>query len=183
MCILCGPDGTPGAEVVDHSIDHPFSLQPESGFHCLECGEHLSKHPDKMLFLQEFETANILANGMQVQYIFGDDGPAFCYSEGRSLFGKPELVVYGSLPPQVLQYMVNRVAEIDPREECELDEVLEGYPVKLVKVRSVREAGMFGAARINEDAEAFQILWPDAEGRWPDDPEFSYGPEAQPIFA
>jgi hypothetical protein len=42
---------------------------------------------------------------------------------------------------------------------------------------------MYGATRLGgEDLEAYQVVWPDKEGHFPDEPEYD-SRYAQPIFA
>lgn len=194
MCMLCG--NNPSDQAIDHTIDHPFDLAPDTDHMCAECGVHVSAHPDKLEWLKKQEMEHIIDHGHQVRYIFGDDGPNFAYSVGRCAIdeSKPEFLVYGDLPPEVMQYMVNRVAEIDDERRAAgeflddgdvLDTVLEGYEVALVRVRDLDKAQMFGVTQQFSTANpwALQILWPDAEHRWPGDPDFTYGPDAQPVFA
>ena len=183
MCVLCGPDGAQSG--VDHSIDHPFELKPEPDFKCSTCGEHVSVHPDKMEFLKKHEMDGIIRRGHVVRFIMDD--PAFAYSIGRTVKDRPELLVTGSLHPDTLQYIINRVAELDDATPLsagmDLDEVLEGYKVRLVRVGDLEEAQMFGVSRQfgTDDTSALQILWPDSEGRFPGEEGYEYG-DAQPVF-
>lgn len=186
MCDMCG--GDPGAQVIDHSIDHPFELEPDTDLDCKTCGQHISRHPDKMDYLAKREMEMIIKHGHEVRYIFDHEGqdPAFSYSIGRSVRDRPELLITGSLPPVMHQYIVNRVAELDDATPFsggeELEEVLDGYPVRLVKVRDLEEAEMYGVTNNfgTDDTWALQILWPDEEGRFPGDPQFTFN---QPVYA
>ena len=186
MCDMCGPMD----QVTDHSIKHPFVLKPDTDLECLTCGKHVSAHPDKREYLAKREMEAIIEHGHQVRVVFPDEsgGYMFAYSIGRSLKERPEILVTGALPPPMLGYIVNRVAELDDERGIAagdvLNDVLEGYPVRLVAVADMEQAEMFGVTANfgTDDTFALQVLWPDAEGRFPGEPEYAYG-DKQPVFA
>ena len=185
MCVLCGPGRAEA--VVDHSIDHPFELKPDTDNECVECGEHISVHPDKLDFLAKQTMETIAKSGHQVRLIFGsDEQPSFAYSIGRTVKDRPELFVIGQLDPNTLGYIVNRVAELDDETPLsagmDLDQVLEGFKVRLVEVRDLEAAQMFGVTTHFSDATALQVLWPDMEGNFPGEPGYHTEYE-QPVFA
>jgi hypothetical protein len=185
MCALCGPDRA--QLVIDHAIDHPFELEPDSDMDCLTCGRHVAVHPDKLEFLKKHEMDTIIEHGHQVRAVFGGEA-FFAYSIGRTVRDRPEILVTGPLPPNVAHWVVNRVAELDDQSPLqpgqELDTVLEGYRVRLVAVRDLDEAQMFGVTNNfgTEDTSALQVVWPDSDGHFPDDPEYDIT-LAQPVFA
>lgn len=185
MCELCGPE--PALSTIDHSIKHPFELKPDTDNDCLECGGHLSRHPDKFEYLRRRRDEVIAEHGHQVQIVFPttQEGTPFAYSIGRTAKGRPELLVTGLLHPDDLGYIVNEVAGIDDEKPLEvgdlLDKVLAGYDVKIVQVRDLREAGMTGVINRFDGASALQILWPDEKGIFPDDAD--YDNATQPVFA
>lgn len=189
MCILCG--GDPSDQATDHTITHPFDSNPDERFECLTCERHISEHPDKIEVLAKMEMETIIEHGHEVRVIFPDEpGPGmFAYSVGRSVKDRPELLVTGNLPPEVLGHIINRVAEIDDETPLvagvDLDEVLDGFRVRLVEVRDMDEAEMFGVTTHfgTEETSALQILWPDADGRFPGEEGFGYTPEQQPVYA
>jgi hypothetical protein len=181
---MCGPN--PALQAVDHSITHPMVVGEPDWQYCGTCREHVSKHPDKMNFLAKREMELIIEQGHQVQLIFpheGDEGVPFAYSVGRSVKDRPELLVTGPLPGNMLGYIVNRVAELDDENEIsagdELDDVLSGYPVRIVEVANLDHAEMFGVTQHFMDATALQILWPDKEGRFPGDEGYTTN---QPVY-
>jgi hypothetical protein len=185
MCVLCGPDRAEA--VVDHSIDHPFKLKPETDYECAECGQHVSVHPDKLDFLAKQSMESIIEHGHQVRVIFAsEERPDFAYSIGRTLKERPELFVIGPMDPNMLGYIVNRVAELDDESPLsagmELDTVLDGFKVRLSPVRDLEEAQMFGVTTHFSDATALQILWPDIEGNFPGEPGYD-ADYVQPVFA
>lgn len=188
MCVLCG--NTPSDQVIDHTITHPFALKEGSDYECETCDQHLSRHPDKMEYLKKREMETIIEYGHQVRYVFpgpDDDSTAFAYSMGRSVKDRPEILVTGQLPHKVMHYIVNRVADLDDERELSAGmelaagEVLEGYPVRLVQVSDLEEAEMFGVTSNfgTDDTSALQVVWPDLEGRFPDEEGFTF---EQPIF-
>lgn len=193
MCILCGPE--PGVSIVDHTIDHPFALKPDSDFECQTCDQHVSVHPDKMQFLKLRETENIEDHGHQVRYIFptqenvdqDPDARPFWYSVGRSVYGRPELFVSGGLPAELGSYIINTVAERDVDSPIAagdlLDEVLgDGFQIKVVDV-DPEAAEMFAALNVSgPEIAAYQLLWPDPNGVYPDDPEYDYSKMPQPMY-
>lgn len=189
MCFNCGPDASD--TVIDHSITHPFELTPNTDYECQTCGQHVSAHPDKMDFLAKHTMETIIQKGHQVMVIFGNDPvaePGFFYTVGRTVKDRPELLLTGSLPAEVGSYILNRVADLDDESPIsagqELDEVLDGYPVRVVQVRDLKEAAMYRVVDNfgTDDTTALQILWPDAEGRFPGEQGYIYG-DAQPVYA
>lgn len=191
MCILCGPE--PGIAIVDHTITHPFKLKPGSDYECLECDQHIAVHPDKMKFLKQRETENIEDYGHQVRMIFpterdfdaDPDVRPFWYSVGRSIFGRPELFVTGGLAPEVGQYIINAVAQRDIDNPIAagdlLDEILEGFQIKVVEV-DPEAAEMNGALNISPEVTAFQLLWPDTNGIFPDSPDYDHAGMPQRMY-
>lgn len=177
MCVMCGPG--PGEAVIDHTIDHPFELKSKTDYDCATCGEHVSIHPDKIEWLRKHEENMILDRGFMVRSIFpnqGDEGTTFAYSVGRSLFDKPEFFITG-LGSSTMQYIINRVADLESErgpfnDGDDIDEVLEGLPVRIRTVNSLEAADMGGVTSRFPSAQALQILWPDPAGKFPGDMDF-----------
>lgn len=186
MCDLCGPSDA----ATDHSIDHAFALDPDSVDKMCRCGEHLSKHPDKLEWLRKHETEIILKEGHQVRYIFPgrDSDPSdrpFAYSVGRTLFDRPELFVVGGLDYPIAAHIINEAAERDYAEPLMHGQYLEGvvnFPLKVIEC-DPEAADMSGALRIaaGKPFEAFQLLWPDPAGVYPDEPGYTTG-LPQPMY-
>lgn len=186
MCAVCGPDRA--QLVVDHSITHPFTLKPGTDLECSTCDRHVSVHPDKMEYLRKRMLEQIVDRGHQVRMIVGDaQAPSFAYSVGRCVYDRPEILVTGPLAPGIQHYIVNRVAELDTAHHAlragdELEEVLEGYRVRLVAVRDLDEAQMFGVTQnFGSDPKALQVLWPDPAGHFPGEPGFDASCN-QPVY-
>lgn len=179
MCVLCGPGRAQA--IIDHTIDHPFTLEPGSDYACSECHQHVSVHPDKMEFLAKHRMDTIIRSGHQIMNIFGGDGPAFSYTVGRVVKDQPELLITGDLPDVVRAGILNVAAERDDLKPGLTNEIIDDFPVKIVEVLDPRKAGMFAALELG-DITALQIIWPDAAGRFPGDAGYEYGDEAQPVY-
>jgi hypothetical protein len=171
MCVQCG--GSPSDQAIDHSITHPMAASDDWQV-CNECGQHVSRHPDKMDYLAKRQMENIIEYGHAVQLIFPvdqDEGNPFAYSVGRCVKDRPELLVTGWLSMETLGYIVNRVAEIDDERGVQagdvLEGVLEGYSVRIVEVKDLTLASMYDVVNHFGDVPALQIVWPDMEGRFP----------------
>ena len=132
----------------------------------------------------------ILKYGHQVTGVISD--PCFFYTVGRAVFDKPELLLTGDIESNLAMSILNTIADMENKGQIDIASFADGEPVALdpfdcllrfVTVNPI-ECEMFGATNISgPDLTAYQVLWPDAQGRWPDDPDFSYGPSAQPVRA
>lgn len=189
MCDLCGPNRS--AAVVDHGISHPFELKPETDNLCTHCEGHLSVHPDKMEYLAKKQMDDIIRVGHEVIGVFSAEpgGPNFAYSMGRTVRERPELLVTGKLPLEQLQMIINTAAAWDaehPLEPGDLPpETMMGCAMRIVEVPDLEAAEMNGVLANFGTLEprALQVIWPDAQGYFPGDPDFAYGDDAQPVFA
>lgn len=153
--------------------------------------------PERMAEIQEQEKERILEFGHQINGIEAD--PMFYYTSGRCVFDRPELLLTGNLPPETASYILNTLGDMDSAKVLDLAALASdslalaepydfggapfGCAFKFIRIDPIR-AEMFGATNIGGPfIAAIQILWPDAEGRWPDDPDFAYGSDAQPIHS
>lgn len=124
--------------------------------------------------------AGIIAeHGWMIQGVGGGpDSPTFSYTIGLTEFGHPELLMVG-LDPRTAQSLLNtmgatvknlgrayspgdRVAEVI----AGFDVLLRG-PIDPVKAQLIQALNMYG------EIDALQVLWPDAEGRFPGEPDFN----------
>ena len=179
--------GCAACAAVDPTIEHGFVAKEGERWTCKLCERHVSVHPDKLLVMKQQEWDDIMTVGHQVRAIFGTaETPGFAYSVGRCVFGKSEILITGSLPPRTQMWLVNNAAELmdagDLKVGEECDKLMEGYSVRVVQVRDLEEAEMFGATNLDPNATAVQIIWPDAAGRFPGDTGYEYGDDAQPIY-
>lgn len=132
--------------------------------------------------------------GWMVQGVFPtreSPGPSFCYSIGLHDKGLPELLVFG-LPMEVGTELINDIAGsllAKPDEELSLRGRFEHpkwpMPFELRQVSvNAAEQYAFGASRRSAgQATYLQIVWPDRNGRFPEEPGVSEGYlKAQPIL-
>jgi Domain of unknown function (DUF4262) len=115
----------------------------------------------------------IARHGWMLQAVFpveAGDGPPFVYTAGLAALGHPELVVYG-LPHDTGGVILN---ELGRRVRAgrrlvhgeRLDDVVEGFQVEVLAVADNQPLGV--ARRLyGPGVRALQIVYPDAEGRWP----------------
>jgi uncharacterized protein DUF4262 len=154
---------------------------------------------------EEKIVADIDEHGWHVMLVRGavndDEGPwsphppaqaayeaLFSYTIGlRQTFAHPELILVGewSSAHPILNgvgELVREGARFAPGDTS--DDVLEGYPARFGAVcEQCREECLTWAswAAGGEAFEALQLILPDAEGRWPDDPDYAGYP--QPLLS
>lgn len=165
-------------EIYDHEFKDIGTMD------CDECGEHISKHHDKMDVLARKTMETIIEHGHQVRFIFpteesaatGQDYP-FWYSVGRTVQDKPEFLVTGPLPYQMGCYIINEAArKFDEEPFAPGDEVvgiLDAFPIKVIAADPVA-ADMYGVTQnFGDDVmPALQLLWPDTAGKFPGDANY-----------
>ncbi|WP_161604969.1 DUF4262 domain-containing protein [Cellulomonas massiliensis] len=112
--------------------------------------------------------------GWAVQHVLpGADEPAFSYTVGLSRVGLPELVLFGHGPDcahDLLNAVAGRLWDGAPyRDDALVDDVLVRGSLMLVRAvdttRHLVWAHELAAGRWPVDA--WQLVLPDAEGRWP----------------
>lgn len=112
---------------------------------------------------------------------------AFAYTVGLPLTLKhPELVLVGrwTRGHSILAQTV-RLIEAGTRFAAgdTSDDILDGYPVRFGTVSDARRKELLTYADwagLRRPFEALQLILPDGEGRWPDDP--AYGAFPQPLL-
>lgn len=117
-------------------------------------------------------------HGWMVQAVMGlPDQPdvlSFCYTAGLALKGLPELYLIG-LPIELGGAILNETAQqmVDTTVPVTNGQVLDLAYSTQFRVHGPIDAGqaeMFLAKRINEGSfVAMQVMWPDTEGRFPDE--------------
>ena len=118
----------------------------------------------------------------------GDDPDEwFAYTIGLSkTFGWPELICFGldlADMHQILNQAVEecRRRDISPTLGTELIDVLKGFPARLTEGDHISERyfgyALWFARQYGEtvNLRRLQLVWPDAEGRFPDDPDCEVG--------
>lgn len=139
------------------------------------------------------QAGRIEAGDVQVMYVFGDDGrPSLAYTVGCGhLFGHPELVVLSlgqRAAHALLQELADRVrgGAVFGAGDVVVDAA--NFPLRLDAIAPAQAAAVlvaaarFDAARQRETA-ALQVVYPDAEGRFPDDPGYALPARAQDLDA
>ena len=122
-------------------------------------------------------------------------GPGFVYSVGMMhTLGHPEIIIFG-LPRELSAAVINGMGDQiqEGRNFAELglfEDLLEGYACKLISVDEQWHTQYLGYAMWHrrhvgkiESLEVLQCLWPDKQGKFPD--EEGCHPEAiarQPVL-
>lgn len=139
-------------------------------FLCESSAVDLDDYDRKMLAL-------INQYGLAVQGVGGDDQHAeFQYTVGLAGHDMPEFIVYG-LPMQVGQQILNHIGGLALRGTAPFEagdtviNLVGNFPVRLLRVVDTDE-DLRVSNRIYGDpnrvqVEALQIVFPDAESRWP----------------
>ena len=135
----------------------------------------------------------ILEYGHQVVMVFPTEeepGTCFAYTVGRSMRDLPELLMAGNLPPNVMGKILNDAVRLHEEGTCVIEDGYEyppntllqgGFTARVVEV-DPRASEMFQAINVmGENIRALQIVWPDKNGCFPDDPGWSLPHDAQPI--
>lgn len=122
--------------------------------------------------------AQIDEHGWMLQGVFGDKAEdAFTYTVGLTGRGLPELWL-GTLSPQQAGGVLNAAAQrlVDGDLRLEPGEVDLGFsvPFRLRGPCDADEAHVGVARQMHplSVVSVWQVLWPDAAGRWPDEPEY-----------
>jgi hypothetical protein len=131
---------------------------------------------------EEKLTHDVREFGWHVIGIPDDDvGPGFVYSIGLTeTFGHPEIGIFG-LPTETQHAIVNTIGDLirDGNTFADLDEsgeVLNDFNVFFRQVEKKQYAEYFGYALWFYQGENFEVLqcfWPDAQQRYPWNPEAS----------
>lgn len=107
-------------------------------------------------------------HGVAIQGVFGEEN--FAYTVGLAGQGLPEFIIFG-LPHEVAATLLNLVAahaKEAPIETGIRNDILEGYPAWLLPVNDSSEYLTVAALYADVDSvAAYQIVFPDMEGRWP----------------
>lgn len=132
--------------------------------------------------IQQKVKSDVATRGWHVVKVLegGVDEPPFAYTIGfAASYEHPEVVIVG-LELDDMHWMLNEIGErvragnrFD--EGARIDGLLEGLDCKFVAVDSKWYDGYFGQALAyygTPALEALQCLWPDRDGRFPDEPGF-----------
>lgn len=121
----------------------------------------------------------------------------FAYTVGlQASFGWPELLCYGLATDIMARLLNNAVDELKDRSEPPADgavlhDVAEGFDCRLSPVAKRHHHEHLGYAiwfaryrrESPDNVQCLQLLWPDREGRFPDEPDCAEGVrELQPLL-
>lgn len=133
----------------------------------------------------------ISRHGWMVQGVgAGEDSPGFHYTVGLTLERHPEIITFG-LPYQMGGTILNSVADL-LRSGKRIEhgsirrDVIQNFPVEFVRVDEEQSRDHLTMAhRLLSGGVtpvvALQMVWPDAQGRFPWDEGFDYG-DAIPLL-
>lgn len=134
---------------------------------------------------------NIVNSGVNVWNIFGSDKtPTFTYTTGLAERNLPEFLMVGFAPESahwIIMQAVNIVKERGRRFEHGEVYLVDDDPVKALVFLDARDSVkddytlQTGQYYQTEDYEVQQIMLPDKEGRFPNDPACEY--YLQPILS
>lgn len=119
--------------------------------------------------------------GWAIQAVMGDEETVpFCYTVGLASKDLPELAVFG-LPAPVAGAILNdlaarAVAGVEFGDGLMLHDVVDALPVMIVEVidstKHLTLANRIGRRTpADPQVRAWQVVFPDAQGRWPWAPE------------
>lgn len=140
-------------------------------------------------YFEELEK-NIEKKGYQLTYISSTDSPEFCYSTGiYRTFNIPELFI-SSLPRGLCSEIVKNYVEAFKEGKKiplnkSIDFLTDRFPVYLINVpiTNLKEY-VLSSIRIygNEDYKYLQVIYPDTEGNFPNEPGYDYDQEIMGEF-
>jgi hypothetical protein len=127
-------------------------------------------------------------NGFAIQYVLPDPAHAissFAYTVGLHTTTGYELALGGLSQEQtahILPTVIERLRGQQPAAGLELDQVIAGG--LLVQLTQVQQPARLAAIPdlFERVPPVWQVLWPDPQGRFPHDADYSLTPRAQPIL-
>lgn len=130
----------------------------------------------------------IRRNGFAIQYVFPDSEAAissFAYTVGLHTTTGYELALGGLSQEQtahILPAVIERLRGQQLAAGLELGQVIAGG--LLVQLNQVRRPGRLVALSdlFGRVPPVWQVLWPDPQGRFPHDADYSLTPSAQPLL-
>lgn len=128
----------------------------------------------------------ISAGRWAVTGVYGDElGPPVAYTTGLTEFSRPELLITG-LDPTLACGILDRAAELAVADEHFLDSPrLDGVlqpPYRLAALPAVDTADLSVTRLLyGPDVAAVQLIWPDADQRYPWDRGYAHPADAQPL--
>jgi hypothetical protein len=135
--------------------------------------------------LRELFQQLILDHGYGVHFGHDHLGVAYAYTVGRTMHGRPELLISGPFSPEHAEDLLRHLVELDTQRPFEhgrpvpdaFDAGVPGFPIAIDPWRAdmVAAVGTFGVIT------ALQLVWPDDTGTFPGDPDCKIGPRQQRV--
>lgn len=167
--------------------DHDHS----EGVECLGC-EAEANGKSRAEWLPDYieSTKRMIADkGFVDQGVGGGDGLTnWNYSIGFHYLGSPDVAIVGLPPQNAHELMWNlfwHIKNTGPLTEGILDDIIKGYPAKLRHCPNDDPFFPFAQANNVYETAAFetmQLLWPDSDGKFPDEEGYDYAPDVQPFI-
>lgn len=136
--------------------------------------------------IRERTFSHMLDHGFSIQYIAGDkDRATRAYTVGRTLRNRPEFLVVGPFPLELASEILTRACALDDATPIELGDIRDGillsHNCKAIEA-DPKAALMNGALAEFGEITALQLLWPDDEGRFPDNVRYAHPATSQPMY-
>lgn len=126
----------------------------------------------------------ILDQGYAIHYVNPVNGRPYGYTIGRTLHGRPELLISG-LPAESMRHAIEAAIAADNAEPIEMGRPVTGvfgpmlaFPITIDPWRAEMHLAIASFGIIT----ALQLLWPDDAGHFPGDPDYMVDPSTQQVF-
>jgi len=129
----------------------------------------------------------VAEHGWMIQAVGGSETePGFCYTVGLSDYDHPEFIMFG-LPFETAAHLLNDLGErvrgaVKFSDGVIVDDLLQNYPVYLMAVIDPTEHLSVARKYAGGTVPALQVVWPDAEGRFPWDPGYPTEYKVMPVL-
>jgi hypothetical protein len=127
----------------------------------------------------------IAKHGWMVQGVFPTEavpGVPFAYTIGLSAAGLPELVIAG-LPAENAAVILNAAARTHLTRQFQPGEVIgDAAQVPLFVIAAPHAEIQQARNLYGDEVSALQLVWPDENGHYPDEPGWTMPPDAQPLY-
>ncbi len=115
--------------------------------------------------------------------------PNFVYSIGLTERGWPELIFIGDINPVYVEVILTDLIRLWEEEGKpvlgKVDGIIVNYPLRLVEVDAAEASEKYGYQVRNfypyQDIKFVQVLWPDKQGVFPDEPGYD-NERSQPVI-
>jgi hypothetical protein len=121
---------------------------------------------EQLATMKQWEKEMVTKYGFYIHYV-PDRLYVDCHTHGlRDSLGHPELQIVASIPGNIAMGIMHNVVDKireghELKDQEKLDQIIETFPILIAKMKD------------REGAEYFRIIFPDADGRFPDDEDCS----------